>query len=108
MPDGPVHLVIIVFAGDGEMMGSAPVTRQPRWLWRDGRLGIVYSPVRVVLHRGGAFSTALICAVSEDTGTYVPLWPVSLGPPQEMRAGDFITIADGIIAITPDLPGPHG
>jgi len=25
-----------------------------------------------------------------------------------MRAGDCITIADGVIALTPDLPGPHG
>ena len=52
--------------------------------------------------------TALICAVSDATGVYIPLWPVSLGEPQEMRAGDYITINDGIIAITPDLPGPHG
>ena len=108
MPGGAVHLVIIVFAGDGELMGAAPVTRQPRWLWRDGQLAVSYSPVRVVLDRGGSYGTALICAVSDATGAYVPLWPVSLGEPQEMRAGDDITITDGVIAITPDLPGPHG
>jgi hypothetical protein len=108
MPDGPVYLVIIVFTGDGELMGSAPVTRQPRWQWKDGALAISYSPVRVVLARGGTYSTALICAVSADTGVYVPLWPVSLGDPQQMRAGDDIHITDGVISIIPDLPGPHG
>jgi hypothetical protein len=108
MPDGPVQLALLVFTDDGELMGSAPVTRQPRWLWRDGRLSISYSPVRVVLNRGGAYGTALICAVSEDTGIYAPLWPLSLGPPQELKAGDRITITDGVIALTPDLPGPHG
>jgi len=108
LPDGLVVLEFVVFSGDGELMGSALVTREPRWLWRDRRLGISYTPLRVVLGRGGTYSTALICAVSPDTGTYVPLWPVSLGEPQEMRAGDSITITDGIIAITPDLPGPHG
>jgi hypothetical protein len=108
MPDGPVHLVIIVFTDDGELMGSAPVTRQPRWLWRDGRLAVSYSPVTVRTSRAGRYSTALICAVSPDTGAYVPLWPVSLGDPQEMRAGDNIHITDGVISIIPDLPGPHG
>jgi hypothetical protein len=103
-----VHLAVIVFAGDGEMLGSARVTRVPRWLWRDGRLAVSYTPVRVVLDRGGAYSTGLICAVSDATGAYVPLWPVSLGRPQELRAGDNILISDGIIAIIPDLPGPHG
>ena len=97
-----------MFSGDGELMGGAPVTRQPRWLWRYGRLCISYAPVRVVLDRGGVYSTALICAVSPGTGMYAPLWPVSLGPAHEMRAGDDVTITDGVIAITPDLPGPHG
>lgn len=108
MTDGPVHLAVIVFTDDGELMGSAAVTRQPEWLWRDGRLCIRYSPVTVIITRPGRFKTGLICAVSPDDGAYQPLWPVSLGPPQEMRAGENITITDGVIFIIPHLPGPHG
>jgi len=109
-PDGPVSLLIMVFTDDGELMGSAPVTRAPRWLWRDGCLCIGYSPVRVPVIRPGRYATGLICAVAPgpEGGQFRPLWPVSLGPPQELRAGDGITITDGVIAIIPDLPGPHG
>lgn len=108
MTDGPVSLVIIVFTGDGELMGAAAVTRPPRWLWRDGHLCLSYSPVTVTVTRACRYSTALICAVAPESGVYQPLWPVSLGPGQELRAGNSITITDGVISIIPELPGPHG
>jgi hypothetical protein len=108
MTAGPVHVVVIVFTDDGEFMGAAPAARQPRWLWRDGCLCIDYSPVTVTAVRPGRYGTGLICAVSPGTGIYQPLWPVSLGPSHELRRGDDIIITDGVIAIIPELPGPHG
>lgn len=107
-PSGPVQLWFAVFTDDGELMGAEPVTRPPRWRWRDGCLCIDYSPVRVAITRAGRFRTGLICAVSRETGIFRPLWPLSLGPGQDMRAGDNITVEDGVIAIHPELPGPHG
>jgi len=106
LPDGPVELWVAVFTGDGEFMGAAPAQTQPRWLWRDGRLSCNYTPVVVEVTHGGTYATGLICAVAG--GAWQPLWPVTLGPPHKLRPGDDITITDGIIAITPDLPGPHG
>ncbi len=106
-PPGPVQLWFAVFTGDGELMGAEPVTR-PRWQWRDGCLCLGYSPVHVTVARPGRFSTGLICAVSPGTGIFRPLWPVSLGPGRDMRAGDNITVEDGVIALRPELPGPHG
>ena len=107
-PPGPVQLWFAVFTDDGELMGAEPVTRQPRWLWRDGCLCLGYSPLTVTVTRAGRFSTGLICAVSPDTGVFRPQSPLSLGPGQDMRAGNTITVADGVIAIHPELPGPHG
>lgn len=108
MDAGPVELWVIVFADDGAFMGAARAARQPAWLWRDGRLCCDYSPVRVPVQYPGRYQTGLICAVSPKTRAYRPLWPISLGPPHKLRRGDDITITDGIIALTPDLPGPHG
>lgn len=108
LPDGPAELWFAVFADDGAFMGAAPAAGTPRWLWRDGRLCCDYSPVRITVRHPGRYQTGLICAVSLETRTYRPLWPLSLSPPGELRHGDSITIADGIIALTPELPGPHG
>lgn len=105
-PDGPVELWFFVFATDGSFMGAAQARQQPSWLWRDGRLCCDYSPVRITITHGGTYSTGLICAVAG--GMYRPLWPLSLGEPQELKAGDFITIIDGLISLIPELPGPHG
>lgn len=105
-PDGPVELWFFVFATDGSFMGAAQARQQPSWLWRDGRLCCDYSPVRVSVQYRGMYATALICAVAGDR--YRPLWPLSLGEPQELRSGDNITIANGVISLIPELPGPHG
>jgi hypothetical protein len=107
-PDGAVKLWFFVFATDGAFMGAAQVTRPPGWLWRDGRLCCDYSPVHVRMTHGGTYSTGLICAVSPDRQVYRPLWPLSLGKPGKLRAGDYLTVVDGIISLIPDLPGPHG
>jgi hypothetical protein len=108
MTDGPAELWFAVFADDGAFMGATRTARQPSWLWRDGRLCCDYSPLRVTVRYGGRFQTGLICAISPQTRTWRPLWPVSLGPPERLRPGDFITVADGVIALIPELPGPHG
>lgn len=108
MTDGPVELWFAVFADDGAFMGAARTVRQPSWLWRDGTLCCDYSPVRVAVRYGGTYSTGLICAISPQTRTWKPLWPVSLGPPHELKRGDDITVTDGVIAFIPELSGPHG
>lgn len=107
LPAGPVELWVIVFTGDGEIMGSAAATARLSWRWQAGRLMLDYGPVRVRVHRAGTYETALICAAVPSSRVFVPLWPVSLDPSERMQAGDDITI-DGFIAIIPDLPGPHG
>ena len=108
MPPGPVELWFAVFTDDGELMGAERAARVPRWEWRDGCLSLSYSPghghrhpPRVVQHRADLRRLP-------GTGIFRPLWPVSLGPPQEMRAGDDIYVSDGVISIIPELPGPHG
>jgi hypothetical protein len=108
MTAGPVELWVIVFTDDGAFMGAARAARQPAWLWRGGRLCCDYSPVHVLVQHPGRYQTGLICAVSPQSRTYRPLWPISLGPSHKLRRGDNITITDGIIALTPELPGPHG
>ena len=108
LPDGPVELWILVFATDGALMGSARAARQPSWTWRNGKISLDYTPVHIVISHGGRYSTGLICAVSAANRNYRPLWPISLGEPQELRAGDDMTIIDGVVSLTPELPGPHG
>jgi hypothetical protein len=107
-PDGPAELWFLVFATDGAFMGAARIWRQPSWLWRGGKLCCDYSPVRIRIEHAGTYSTGLICVVSPGTQVYRPLWPLSLGKPQYLGKHDFMTIEDGIIALTPELPGPHG
>ena len=77
-PDGPVELWVLVFADDGAYLGSARAAERPRWRWRDGRLALDYSPVRVVMRRRGVYATGLICAVDQRARVFRPLWPVSL------------------------------
>lgn len=103
-PDGPAELWFLVFATDGAFMGAAPAPVPAVWLWRNGHLCLDYSPVRITVRHGGFYGTGLICAVSGQA--YRPLWPLSLGTPQKLRAGDFITITDGVIILTPELPEP--
>jgi hypothetical protein len=104
--DGAAELWVAVFADDGTFMGAAPCPATPGLVWRDGRLCLVYSPVLVTMRRAGRYQTGVICAVMRGARQYRPLWPVSLGTPHELRAGDSMTILDGIIAITPDVPVP--
>ena len=108
IPDGPVELWFAVFAGDGAFMGAARAARQPAWLWHDGRLCCDYGPVVIRMQHPGRYQTGLICAVSPQARTWHPLWPVTLGPPGSLRRGDWMTVTDGIIALIPELPGPHG
>jgi hypothetical protein len=108
--DGAAELWVAVFADDWTFMGAALATPRPRLLWRDGRLCLGYSPVRVPIVRAGAYKTGVICAVMRGARQYRPLWQVGLGKSQKLRAGDDITITDGVIAITPDhlLPADGG
>jgi hypothetical protein len=120
MPDGPVVLWIAVFTAAGELMGAAPAELRPAWLWRDGRLCVAYGPVTVTVFSPGWYAFGVICAVPlSELGAshsrvsrmpFVPLWRISLGEPQELRAGDNIHVLDGVVAIIPeygDRPGPE-
>lgn len=106
LPEGDVELWFAVFTDDGEFMGAAPAQSRPRWLWRGGKLCCDYSPVVITMMRQGRYSTGLICAVSPVTRAWQPLLPVGLGKPGELKAGNTITIIDGIIAMTFGLPDP--
>jgi hypothetical protein len=104
--DGRAELWVAVFTADWTLMGAAPAPPRPGLLWRDGRLCIDYSPVKVRIVRGGRYATGVICAVMPGARQYQPLWSVSLGPPGDLREGDDITVLDGVIAIIPDPPAP--
>jgi hypothetical protein len=106
LPDGPCSLGIAVFTADGTPLGAARCPFPPVWLWRGGRLCIAYGATRVVLRRRGVYAFGVICAIPATAeGTVVPvapMWRISLGEPHELRAGDNISILDGVVAITPD------
>jgi hypothetical protein len=101
MPAGPVDLWVVIVAEEGEVMGAAPAGRTG-WRWAGGRLCYQYGPVRVPVLFAGRYATGHICAVSEQARVYRPLWAVGLGEPQDLRAGDTLTITDGYIAVTPE------
>ncbi len=100
MPAGPVELWVVIVTGDDEVMGAAPATRTG-WRWVGGRLCYQYGPVQVPVLFAGRYATGHICAVSEQARVYRPLWAVGLGEPQDLRAGDTLTITDGYITISP-------
>jgi hypothetical protein len=105
--DGHAELWVAVFTADWTFMGAAPCPPAPDLIWRDGRLCLVYSPVQVTIRRRGFYHTGVICAVMPGARQYQPLWPISLGTPRELRAGDTMSIVDGFIAIHPEpLPEP--
>jgi hypothetical protein len=105
--DGRAELWVAIFTADWTFMGAAPAPPRPGLLWRGGRLCLDYSPVMVTVVRPGVYQTGVICAVMPGARQYRPLVPVPLGPPHELRAGDTITITDGVIALTFDpLPDP--
>ena len=104
MPDGPVQLWVVVFDAAGRFMGAEATTPFPRWRWRRGLLAMDYSPVRVVMANGGWYHTGFLVAVNPEARTWRAMFALSLGEPRELRAGDDITISDGVIAITPE-PG---
>jgi len=108
LPDGPVELWFAVYDADGMLMGAAPATVPPTWLWRDGRLCLAYGHVRVIMSRPGTYDHAVICAVSvmPQGAPFAPLWRIGLGKPQELRAGSDMHIVDGVVAIIPDPAGP--
>lgn len=105
LPDGPAELWMAVFSTAGEFMGAAPARRTPAWRWRNGRLCLDYSPVRIVLRTGGWYETGVLCAVVPGARAYRPLVRLPLGKPAELRAGDVITVADGVIEIGEITPG---
>ena len=108
IPPGPVELWVAVFDTDGEFMGAAQAPPRLATTWRAGQLAFAYTPLQVVMQRGGWYKTGVICAVNRQARAYRGLWPVSLGEPGELRPGDTITITDGVIAVTPDLPEVSG
>jgi hypothetical protein len=110
IPDGPVTLWYDVTEADGTVMGTAPMPATMPWRWRGGRLCLVYSGLRVVIARPGWYVYGVIYAVpgSEQAAPSIPLWQVSLGKSQQLRAGDDIHILDGMIAITPDYAARPG
>ena len=107
LPDGPVSLVFIAVAVNGDVMGAAPMpvpmpVPMP-WLWRAGRLCLAYTGLRVTVTSGGRLARGWICAVSPGSRSYCPIWDLALGVPDApLRRGDFITIGEGIIEINPD------
>lgn len=106
LPDGPVELWVAVYAGEGLLMGAAPMTEPLAWLWRGGQLCLAYGPVRVIMRQPGTYSYGMICAVTagEQAAPFAPLWRIGLGKPQEMRPGDDVHILDGVIALIPLSP----
>jgi hypothetical protein len=100
LPEGPVTLWMAVFSDARQLLGSAPATGLPSWLWRDGRLSIDYGTVHVGVLAEGRYQTAFIIAVSG--GRYVPVFRIGLGKPQLVRPGTTMTILDGRITLTPD------
>ncbi len=115
VPDGPVELWFAVYDAGGVLLGAAPATRDPAWVWRGGRLCLAYGRVRVEMDRPGVYDYAVICAVSLLPGgsPFAPLWRIGLGEPHELRAGDDIHILDGVVAILPggvsgETGGPAG
>jgi hypothetical protein len=109
IPDGPVTLWFAVTDAAGAIMGAARMPVPMPWRWQHGRLCAAYSGLRVIMTRPGWYAYGVICAVSgaEQVTPFMPLWRVSLGKPQELRAGDDLTVAEGVIAIIPDpaVPG---
>jgi hypothetical protein len=102
--DGPVRLWFAVTDADGRIMGAAPMPVPMPWLWRGGQLCLAYTGLRIVMTRPGRYSDGLICAVTEgeQAAPFVPMWQVSLGKPEDMRAGDDVWIGDGVIVIIPE------
>jgi hypothetical protein len=105
LPDGPVSLVFAVVAADGSIMGAAPMPVPMPWLWRAGRLCLAYTGLRVTMTGGGRLDRGLICAVSARGRAYFPLWDVPLGDGEVLGRGDFITVGDGVIQISPAVTG---
>jgi hypothetical protein len=111
--DGPVRLWYAVTDASGMIMGAAAMPEAMPWQWRDGHLCLVYTGLRVVMTRPGWYAYGVICAVSESeqAAPFVPVWKVGLGESRELRAGDDLVVADGMIGIIPDFPvhsGPFG
>jgi hypothetical protein len=102
LPEGPVTLWMTVFSDDQRFLGAAPMTANVAWAWKDGRLCASYGTVQVIVTEDGRYETGVIVAVSGRQ--YVPVFRISLGEPQEVRAGWDICVYDGLIAIIPD-PG---
>ena len=106
LPEGPVELWLIVAGDDGTVMGAGPMTQAPSWCWKDGRLAIDYSPVRIPIRQRGRYARGLIVAVSRESGTWAPFCPVGLSggrKDRELRAGDEMTMTDGVLALYPEL-----
>jgi hypothetical protein len=99
LPNGPVTLWMAVFSDDHRLMGAAPMTGQPAWIWRDGQVAIDYGTVVVEVLQPGRYADAVIVAVA--SGRYQPVFRIGLGEGRDMRAGWTITIRDGAMAFHP-------
>jgi hypothetical protein len=97
---------LAVASDEGTVMGAGPMTQAPAWCWKDGRPAIGYGPVRIRIQRRGRYARGLIVAVSRESGAWAPVCPIDLsgGKHRELRAGDEMTMADGVLALYPELP----
>lgn len=98
LPDGPVGLWMAILSTGGALMGAAPITGLPVWVWHNGMLAVDYGPVKVWVDQPGWYETGCIIAVSGRR--WMPVIRISLGKPGELRRGDDITIIGGKIAWT--------
>ena len=108
LPEGPVELWLAVASDEGAVMGAGPMTETPSWCWKDGRPAISYGPVRILIQRRGRYARGLIVAVSRESGAWAPVCPIGLsgGKRRELRAGDEMTMVDGVLALYPELHSP--
>lgn len=100
MPPGPVQLWMVVLSDDHRILGAAPMTAAPSWVWGAGRLGADYGTVRVLVIADGRYQDAMIVAVAGRQ--YRPVFRLSIGEPQKVRKGWDITVTDGRIEFVPE------
>jgi len=98
LPPGPVQLWIIIISTTNQPMGAAPVTEPLSPSWQDGKLHIGYGHrIKVLVEERGWYDRAYLVAVTGRA--WRPVARIDIGPSQEMRYGDNITVCDGKLAM---------
>jgi len=98
LPPGPVQLWIIIVSAGDQPMGAAQITEPLQPSWKDGKLHIGYGRrIKVLVEMPGWYDRAYLVAVSGQS--WRPVARISLGPSQEVRRGDDITVCDGKLAM---------